>query len=643
MISNLGIFGSLVIFSLIASAPLSFASEVPEWVKNTAGWWADDVISEIEFINAIEFLLNDGIIHVIVSESTEPSQGIPDWVKNTAGWWADDVISEIEFINAIEFLIQSNIILVNIHDTSNISSLLLTWDEVVRDAKHANDGSLITKEYHFPNSDIMLSTPFDVDDGTFIDETTFDLLNSGIGLYRITGDVRYLDQSRSVANTIEKNLLTEDGRLLVYTPITHKYLLGHNQLTLHDVASLALIDPAYENLTRILANYIITHEINPDTNLFYNSDFMDDQQPEHFEMYMSYRGSSGLESLLLTYEVTGDKKYLEQVKKTLLSYWGLRNSETNLIPASINAKDSSTEKNFMQQYGAGIFLKILLHYYYLTDDPEILQIMNVYADAVIINFWDGATWDYRVNSDGSILSNVIEGNYAKLDDALILLNDLNYQNSNTNYEYAKMDYDNSFQNKISVINNLVIHSVKDDGSKDSPQSMMQYAFIINQNVGSRLFHDTNNPEYLISLNEFYHSAIQSHKQELGYIFGIDAYTLENTSLGVFLNQRASAMIANKINLTFMPHDNVEIIWTKIGNHEISEPFITTFEDSGRFNSIDFNYNDKSIFFHTIHNAGQITFAHEIESVIVNNEIYVDFDSHTLNTLDGTHAYLVFLK
>ena len=35
------------------------------------------------------------------------------------------------------------------------------------------------------------------------------------------------------------------------------------------------------------------------------------------------------------------------------------------------------------------------------------------------------------------------------------------------------------------MNDLVIHTVKDDGSKESSESMMQYAFIINQNVGSR--------------------------------------------------------------------------------------------------------------------------------------------------------------
>ena len=48
-------------------------------------------------------------------------------VKNTAGWWATDAISETEFVNAIEFLIENSIITIE----NDVSSLLLTWDEVI--------------------------------------------------------------------------------------------------------------------------------------------------------------------------------------------------------------------------------------------------------------------------------------------------------------------------------------------------------------------------------------------------------------------------------------------------------------------------------------------------------------------------------
>ena len=47
-----------------------------------------------------------------------------------------------------------------------------------------------------------------------------------------------------------------------------------------------------------------------------------------------------------------------------------------------------------------------------------------------------------------------------------------------------------------MVNGLVTHSVKDDGSRESIESMMNYAFLINQNVAVRLYQDTMNPEYI---------------------------------------------------------------------------------------------------------------------------------------------------
>lgn len=42
----------------------SYALEVPTWIKNTAGWWAEDRISDEEFLNAINFLKESNIIHI---------------------------------------------------------------------------------------------------------------------------------------------------------------------------------------------------------------------------------------------------------------------------------------------------------------------------------------------------------------------------------------------------------------------------------------------------------------------------------------------------------------------------------------------------------------------------------------------------
>ena len=101
----------LALLSAIAIIfPSVFAEEnVPSWIKNTAGWWADDLISDNEFANALEFLINEGIIKIDAT-SGEKSDGIPDWIRNTSGWWANDQISETEFLNAIQFLIEAGII-----------------------------------------------------------------------------------------------------------------------------------------------------------------------------------------------------------------------------------------------------------------------------------------------------------------------------------------------------------------------------------------------------------------------------------------------------------------------------------------------------------------------------------------------------
>ena len=39
-------------------------SVIPEWVKNNAAWWSEDIISEKEFLSGIEYLVNNGIIQV---------------------------------------------------------------------------------------------------------------------------------------------------------------------------------------------------------------------------------------------------------------------------------------------------------------------------------------------------------------------------------------------------------------------------------------------------------------------------------------------------------------------------------------------------------------------------------------------------
>ena len=58
---------------------------------------------------AIAFLIGTLTIQTTSNISAQ-EDSIPSWIKNTAGFWADSQISDMEFMNAIEFLIGQEII-----------------------------------------------------------------------------------------------------------------------------------------------------------------------------------------------------------------------------------------------------------------------------------------------------------------------------------------------------------------------------------------------------------------------------------------------------------------------------------------------------------------------------------------------------
>ena len=99
------------------------AEQVPSWVKNNAGWWAEGTISESDFVQGIQFLIKDGIMVIPpTTVSTDVSQGIPDWVKNNAEWWADGTISEGEFVNGIQHLIKTGVISIPTSESSTMDT-----------------------------------------------------------------------------------------------------------------------------------------------------------------------------------------------------------------------------------------------------------------------------------------------------------------------------------------------------------------------------------------------------------------------------------------------------------------------------------------------------------------------------------------
>ena len=87
--------------------------KVPQWIKVNAEWWATGQISDVEFLEGVDFLFEKGIIFVPSKElKAEVNWQIPSWYKTTAAWWSEDKITDDDFLFAIENLVAREIIII---------------------------------------------------------------------------------------------------------------------------------------------------------------------------------------------------------------------------------------------------------------------------------------------------------------------------------------------------------------------------------------------------------------------------------------------------------------------------------------------------------------------------------------------------
>jgi hypothetical protein len=84
------------------------SNEIPVWIKNNAGWWADGSIDDSSFVQGIQFLVQEGFMKIPITQQGDSSgdNEIPVWIKNNAGWWADGSIDDSSFVQGIQFLVQ---------------------------------------------------------------------------------------------------------------------------------------------------------------------------------------------------------------------------------------------------------------------------------------------------------------------------------------------------------------------------------------------------------------------------------------------------------------------------------------------------------------------------------------------------------
>lgn len=77
---------------------------IPDWIKNTAKWYGEGQISETEFLNAIKYLINNGILNLEQSTTVshpDPSDSKQELIEHGLDdLLAKNNLSALEFFNA---------------------------------------------------------------------------------------------------------------------------------------------------------------------------------------------------------------------------------------------------------------------------------------------------------------------------------------------------------------------------------------------------------------------------------------------------------------------------------------------------------------------------------------------------------------
>jgi hypothetical protein len=136
------IFGGIT-FSLLNNVS---AEEVvlPSWMKTSAVWWGQDKISDQDFINTLQYLIENKLLvipkpeivdskcgpglvldeltdeciirdesehqEIFLESINEHQKNVLSMIKTTTLWWGQDKISDQDFINALQYLVENNIL-----------------------------------------------------------------------------------------------------------------------------------------------------------------------------------------------------------------------------------------------------------------------------------------------------------------------------------------------------------------------------------------------------------------------------------------------------------------------------------------------------------------------------------------------------
>lgn len=133
----------LIVLMIIPNLASAQETTIPNWVKNNAKWWSEDKITDFDFSQGMQYLINQGIMKVPYTSKDTATPEISTELKNNAGRWADGKISDADFISGIRHLIKSSLIKLRIDATMKLSSAAFENNAMIP-AEYTCDGQDIS-------------------------------------------------------------------------------------------------------------------------------------------------------------------------------------------------------------------------------------------------------------------------------------------------------------------------------------------------------------------------------------------------------------------------------------------------------------------------------------------------------------------
>jgi hypothetical protein len=104
--------GNVARASFVVTVGYNFV-KIPDWFKQTTQFWVNNNVSDREYVESIQFLIAQKIVHIpFVSQPIDSADSeIPIWIKTNSQNWIDGNASTDEFSIGISWMMERGLVL----------------------------------------------------------------------------------------------------------------------------------------------------------------------------------------------------------------------------------------------------------------------------------------------------------------------------------------------------------------------------------------------------------------------------------------------------------------------------------------------------------------------------------------------------